>query len=157
MTNIMGGTVAINYITIVQLCLSVSVLVRLFACLHQASQDDECVEESGLNFVALVQLLLKDQAERNSFFEVSHISLSHVHDCVSCIYLQIYTSDDQCCVFQAVYPVNFGVKFSTALKQLMWQFLSRLENALPQPTMEDVCKQNTILSPSFPPGSVMFY
>ncbi|KAK3518173.1 hypothetical protein QTP70_033268, partial [Hemibagrus guttatus] len=39
--------------------------------------------------------------------------------------------------FKDVYPLQYGVKFSTALQKMMWLFLSRLESALPQPTLEE--------------------
>lgn len=40
--------------------------------------------------------------------------------------------------FKDVYPLQYGVKFSAALQKLMWLLLSRLQNALPQPTIEEV-------------------
>ncbi|XP_036433316.1 zinc finger protein 845-like isoform X2 [Colossoma macropomum] len=73
----------------------------------RARSSDAYVEESGTNFVALVQILIKDPAERSMFFK-------------------------------DVFPSQYGAKFSTALKKLMWLFLSRLEDALPQPTLEEI-------------------
>ncbi|XP_027007584.2 zinc finger protein 160-like isoform X1 [Tachysurus fulvidraco] len=82
--------------------------IETIVALHKELEaGDTHVEESGNNFVALVQFLMKDPAERSIFFK-------------------------------DVYPTQYGVKFNTALQKLMWLFLSRLENALPQPTLEEV-------------------
>ncbi|XP_053506573.1 zinc finger protein 845-like isoform X1 [Ictalurus furcatus] len=81
-------------------------LETLVALHKEVESGDAYVEESGANFVALVQILMKDPAERSIFFK-------------------------------DVYPSQYGVKFNTALQKLMWLFLSRLENAIPQPTMEE--------------------
>ncbi|XP_060759107.1 zinc finger protein 252-like isoform X3 [Neoarius graeffei] len=78
----------------------------LIALHKELESGDAHVEESGANFVALVQILMKDPAERSIFFK-------------------------------DVYPLEYGAKFNMALQKLMWLFLSRLENALPQPTMEE--------------------
>ncbi|MCJ8743290.1 hypothetical protein PDJAM_G00092310 [Pangasius djambal] len=81
--------------------------IETLVALHKELESgDTHVEESGANFVALVQILMKDPAERSIFFK-------------------------------DVYPLQYGVKFNTALQKLMWLFLSRLENAFPQPTMEE--------------------
>ncbi|KAM9468322.1 uncharacterized protein Hap1MRO34_014975 [Clarias gariepinus] len=81
--------------------------IETLVALHkELESDDAHVEESGANFVALVQILMKDPAERTFFFK-------------------------------NVYPLQYGVKFNTALQKLMWLFLSRLENAIPQPTIEE--------------------
>ncbi|XP_026779484.3 zinc finger protein 658B isoform X2 [Pangasianodon hypophthalmus] len=81
--------------------------IETIVALHKELESgDTDVEESAANFVALVQILMKDPAERSIFFK-------------------------------DVYPLQYGVKFNTALQKLMWLFLSRLENALPQPTMEE--------------------
>ncbi|KAB5542233.1 hypothetical protein PHYPO_G00089160 [Pangasianodon hypophthalmus] len=81
--------------------------IETIVALHKELESgDTHVEESAANFVALVQILMKDPAERSIFFK-------------------------------DVYPLQYGVKFNTALQKLMWLFLSRLENALPQPTMEE--------------------
>ncbi|KAG7320316.1 hypothetical protein KOW79_016169 [Hemibagrus wyckioides] len=81
--------------------------IETLVALHKELEaGDTRVEESGANFVALVQILMKDPAERSVFFK-------------------------------DVYPLQYGVKFSMALQKLMWLFLSRLVNALPQPTLEE--------------------
>ncbi|XP_026859656.2 uncharacterized protein LOC113573536 isoform X2 [Electrophorus electricus] len=78
----------------------------LLALHNELESVDAQVEESGTNFVALVQILMKDPAEKSIFFK-------------------------------DVFPLQYGVKFSNALKKLMWLFLSRLENVVPQPTFEE--------------------
>ncbi|XP_072529326.1 uncharacterized protein [Salminus brasiliensis] len=84
--------------------------IQTLLALHKELEaDDGLVEESGTNFVSLVQILMKDPVERSIFFK-------------------------------DVFPLQYGVKFSAALKKLMWMFLCRLEKALPQPTMEETAQ-----------------
>ncbi|XP_017549445.1 zinc finger protein 99-like [Pygocentrus nattereri] len=80
---------------------------NLLSLNKELESSDAYVEESGTNFVAVVQILMKDAAERSMFFK-------------------------------NVFPLQYGAKFNMALKKLMWLFLSRLENALPQPTLEEI-------------------
>ncbi|XP_046728789.1 zinc finger protein 14-like isoform X1 [Silurus meridionalis] len=81
--------------------------IETLVALHKEMESgDTQVEESGANFVVLMQILMKDPAERSIFFK-------------------------------DVYPSQYGEKFNTALQKLMRWFLSRLENAFPQPTIEE--------------------
>ncbi|XP_076860969.1 uncharacterized protein LOC143514074 [Brachyhypopomus gauderio] len=81
--------------------------IQTLLALHKELESgDAQVEESGTNFVALVQTLMKDPAEKSIFFK-------------------------------DVFPLQYGIKFNNALKKLMWQFLSGLENAVPPPTLEE--------------------
>ncbi|KAG9332957.1 hypothetical protein JZ751_013986, partial [Albula glossodonta] len=48
--------------------------------------------------------------------------------------------------FQEVFPVQFGPKYDTALQVLVWEFLSRLEQLLPVPDLQQVLSHNTTTS-----------
>lgn len=42
------------------------------------------------------------------------------------------------CVSQEVFPVQYGAQYDTALKELMWDLLSRLEKLFPVPDLNKV-------------------
>lgn len=44
-------------------------------------------------------------------------------------------------VTQEVFPVEYGARFDTALKELMWELLSGLEKLLPVPDFQKVLQR----------------
>lgn len=96
--------------------------------------------------MALMQILMKGPAERSTFFKVREtIQVNIVGVLYPCsekklAVLAFYTvfSFSFFLSQKDVFPSQYGAKFNAALKKLMWLFLSRLENALPKPSMEEV-------------------
>lgn len=114
-------------------------------------QKDAEVEKSQTNFMVLVQNLLKNPAERKLFFKVCaapsrreqtswwNVSLGlQVRACV----LTRPTDDFTICppsTSQEVFPVQYGVKFDTALQALTAGLVCKMEQLLPVPNLSQVC------------------
>lgn len=59
--------------------------------------------------------------------------------------IHLMCSGDMCTMFsvcarvlQEVFPVHYGAQYDTALKELMWDLLSRLEKLFPVPDLNKV-------------------
>lgn len=116
---------------------SYSILISNKCCLMNGSVfdcqgADADLRTSVTNFRALVLALLKDPVEKAYFFQVRHASVMVRWDWLICCL------SPSVCVSQEVFPLEYGARFDTALKELMWELLSCLENLLPVPDFKKV-------------------
>lgn len=104
------------------------------------SGDAEVDAEEAI-FVALIQTLLKEPAEREHFYQARqlHSKASLIVRCILSL-LEYRVTICYLCSPQEVFPTEYGLSYDTDMQLLVWEFLSKLEKLLPVPDLSQVRK-----------------
>ncbi|XP_008436243.2 zinc finger protein 737-like [Poecilia reticulata] len=114
----------------VQLTLGLRARLILDLCQREAAPDCKLVELHLNRMEMLIRSWLEEADGPNS--EVSHL------DFVALVKKLLGSPDERELFFQRDFREDFGAKYDKAVDDLMWLFLSRLENILPIQTFHQV-------------------